>query len=90
MQLRKGVQAVQVLAVLALLALAPVAVAAQPEPAGISMDQAIEKAQRQYKARVVRADVSANSGRRVYVLRLLSDEGRVWTVRIDAATGGEM
>jgi uncharacterized membrane protein YkoI len=90
MQLRKGVQAVQVLAVLALLALAPVAVGAQPEPAGISMDQAIEKAQRQYKARVVRADVSANSGRRVYVLRLLSDEGRVWTVRIDAATGGEI
>lgn len=58
--------------------------------AGISMDQAIEIAQRRYKARVVRADVSEAKGRRVYVLRLLSDQGRVWTVRIDAETGSEI
>lgn len=57
---------------------------------GISKDQAIEEAQRRYKARVVRAEVSEANGRRVYVLRLLSDEGRVWTVRVDAETGGEL
>jgi len=58
--------------------------------AGVSMDQAIENAQRRYKARVVRAEVSDSNGRRVYVLRLLSEEGRVWTIKVDAETGGEI
>jgi len=58
--------------------------------AGISKDQAIEIAESRYKARVVRAEVSEAKGRRVYVLRLLSEEGRVWTVRIDAETGSEI
>jgi uncharacterized membrane protein YkoI len=57
---------------------------------GISMDRAIEMVERQYRARVVRADVSEKNGRRVYVLRLLSEEGRVWTVRVDAQSGGMM
>ncbi len=57
---------------------------------GISKDQAIEIAERRYKARVVRAEASESNGRRVYVLRLLSDEGRVWTVRIDSETGSEL
>jgi len=57
--------------------------------AGVTLDQAIETAQRRYKARVVRADVSESNGRRVYVLRLLSEEGRVWTIKVDAETGGE-
>lgn len=64
--------------------------AAPNAQSGISKDQAIEEAQRRYKARVVRAEVSEANGRRVYVLRLLSDEGRVWTVRVDAETGGEL
>jgi uncharacterized membrane protein YkoI len=58
--------------------------------AGISMDQAIQMAERRYRARVVRADVIDMNGHRVYVLRLLSEQGRVWTVRIDAETGGAM
>ena len=57
---------------------------------GVSMDQAIESAQRRYKARVVRAEVSESNGRRFYVLRLLSEEGRVWTIKVDAETGGEI
>jgi uncharacterized membrane protein YkoI len=55
---------------------------------GISIDQAIQIAERQYGARVVRADVTDINGRRVYVLRLLSEKGVVRTVRIDAETGG--
>lgn len=55
----------------------------------ISLDQAIAIAERRYKARVVRASTSESEGRRYHVLRLLSEEGRVWTVRIDAATGQE-
>ena len=53
----------------------------------ISMDEAIDLAQRRYNARVVRAEVSDRGGRRVYLLRLLSDDGRVFNVRVDAATG---
>jgi uncharacterized membrane protein YkoI len=55
----------------------------------ISLDQAIAMAEQRYKARVVRADTTDTDGRRYHVLRLLSQEGRVWTVRIDAATGQE-
>ena len=54
---------------------------------GISLDEAVRMAESQYRARVVRTDVQDEDGRKVYVLKLLSDGGRVITVRIDAATG---
>jgi hypothetical protein len=54
---------------------------------GISLDEAVSRAERQYRARVVRTDVVDEDGRKVYVLKLLSDDGRVFTVRIDATTG---
>jgi uncharacterized membrane protein YkoI len=94
----KGVQAIGMLAMVAMLAFAPGIASAKheknhadepPRAQGISKDQAIDIAQRRYKARVVRAEAAENDGRRVYVLRMLSDEGRVWTVRIDAQTGSE-
>jgi hypothetical protein len=54
---------------------------------GISLDEAVKRAEAQYHARVVRTDVQDEDGRTVYVLKLLSEDGRVITVRIDAATG---
>jgi hypothetical protein len=54
---------------------------------GISLDEAVRRAEAQYRARVVRTDVQDEDGRKVYVLKLLSENGRVVTVRIDAATG---
>jgi hypothetical protein len=54
---------------------------------GISLDEAVARAEQQYRARVVRTDVVDEDGRKVYVLKLLSEDGRVFTVRIDAATG---
>jgi hypothetical protein len=54
---------------------------------GISLDEAVRMAEAQYHARVVRTDVQDEDGRKVYVLKLLSEGGRVITVRIDAATG---
>ena len=54
---------------------------------GISLDEAVKRAEAQYNARVVRTDVQDEDGRKVYVLKLLSEDGRVITVRIDAATG---
>jgi hypothetical protein len=69
--------------------------AAAPEPPvravafrdGISLDEAVSRAEQQYRARVVRTEVQDEDGRKVYVLKLLSENGRVFTVRIDAATG---
>jgi len=54
---------------------------------GISLDEAVRRAEAQYRAKVVRTDVQDEDGRKVYVLKLLSEDGRVITVRIDAATG---
>lgn len=55
---------------------------------GLSLDEAIDRAQKRFRARVVRAEQTQSGGRVVYVLRLLSDEnGRVFTVRVDAESG---
>lgn len=55
---------------------------------GFSLDQVISQIERKYKARVVRTEVNNSGGECLYVLRLLSDEGRVWTVRVDSRSGG--
>jgi uncharacterized membrane protein YkoI len=57
------------------------------EPAGISLDQAVEMAQRRYRAKAVKAQTVDSGGRRVHQIRLLSTEGKVWTVRVDAESG---
>ncbi|MBS0364811.1 MAG: PepSY domain-containing protein [Proteobacteria bacterium] len=55
--------------------------------AGLSMDQAVKAAEQRYHARVVKAEPQNDGGRTVYVLRLLNESGKVWTVRVDAASG---
>ena len=77
------------LALIAAMFLCSDGVSAQASKQGISLDEAVSRAQKQYRARVVRTEVRGEDGRRIYVLRLLSDDGRVWTVRIDAASGRE-
>jgi uncharacterized membrane protein YkoI len=57
------------------------------EPGGISLDQAVDMAQRRYRAKAVKAETVENGGRRVHQIRLLSAEGKVWTVRVDAESG---
>lgn len=61
----------------------------EPPRQAISLDQAIAMAEQRHNARVVRASTAETDGRQYHVLRLLSQEGRVWTVRIDAVTGQE-
>lgn len=58
-----------------------------PGAPALSLDRAIAQAEQHFRARVVRANEEDVDGKRVYVLRLLSEEGRVWTVRIDAQSG---
>jgi len=54
---------------------------------GVSMDQAVRMVEERYHARVVKAETQHDEGRTLYVLRLLNDAGKVWTVRVDAASG---
>jgi len=87
---------------LALLAVPPLTAAAAPpaQPAmsiqqqavpvadsEISMDQAVRMVEQKYRARVVKAESQRDNGHTVYVLRLLDESGKVWTVHVDAASG---
>ena len=54
---------------------------------GMSLDQAVSMVEKRFKARVVRTETRTEGDRKVYVLRLLNEAGRVWTVRVDAASG---
>lgn len=53
----------------------------------MSLDEAVRRAERAYNARVVKAESRNVDGRVTYVLRLVSDDGRVFTVRVDAQSG---
>jgi hypothetical protein len=57
------------------------------EPASVSLDQAVQMAQNRFRAKAVKAETVSSGGRRVHQIRLLSAEGKVWTVRVDAETG---
>jgi uncharacterized membrane protein YkoI len=54
---------------------------------GVSLAQATSMAQGRYQGRVVRAETVQMGDRLVYEIRILGDDGRVRTVRIDAQTG---
>jgi uncharacterized membrane protein YkoI len=59
----------------------------QIEPVGVSLDQAVEMAQRRFRAKAVKAETVDSGGKRTHHIRLLSAEGKVWTVRVDAESG---
>jgi uncharacterized membrane protein YkoI len=59
----------------------------QIEPSSVSLDQAVEMVQRRYRAKAVRAETVRDGDRRIHQIRLLSAEGKVWTVRVDAESG---
>ncbi len=76
-------------------AIAPGGAAAQtpeerPAAPELSRQQALQLVQSRYRARVVRTEQVEQSGRHVFVFRLLSADGKVWTVRIDAQSGAEV
>ena len=58
-----------------------------PRRVTLSMAQAVRLAQRRFRARVVRAETQVQGDRTIYVLRMLDDAGRVFPVRVDAASG---
>ena len=55
----------------------------------VSLDEAVAQAERRYKARAVKAEEKRHGDRIEYRIRLLGEDGRVFEVRVDAATGRE-
>jgi uncharacterized membrane protein YkoI len=55
--------------------------------AALTMDDAVRMTEQRFHARVVKAETQRDNGHVVYVLRLLNEAGRVWTVRVDAESG---
>jgi uncharacterized membrane protein YkoI len=49
-----------------------------------TLEQAAEQVARQYNAKVVSAHTIERDGRRVHVIRILTDDGVVRTVRVSA------
>lgn len=62
----------------------------QPSNTELTRTQAQALVQKRYGARVVRVSTADEDGRHIYVFRLLSTGGKVWTVRIDAQSGVEL
>ncbi len=53
----------------------------------LSLQEATAIATRQVQGRVVRAETVSRGGRLIHEIRILGEDGRVRTVRIDAETG---
>ena len=68
-------------------AAAPQSPRAVAQAQGVTLEQAVQQAEQRYKARAVKAEERREDGRRVYRIRLLSEDGRVFDVTVDAATG---
>jgi Flp pilus assembly protein CpaB len=56
----------------------------------LSLAQATQIAQGRFRGRVVRAETVQQGNRMIHVIRILGDDGRVVTVRVDAETGAVM
>ena len=56
----------------------------------VSLDQAVAAAEKQHNAKVVKTATTQEGGKTVYELRMLSEDGRVWSIRVDGATGAEL
>jgi uncharacterized membrane protein YkoI len=57
------------------------------ENRGITLDEAVSRVRRQSDGRILSAETVRNNGRRVYRIKVLSRDGRVSRVDIDADTG---
>lgn len=53
----------------------------------VSLEQATAMAASRFQGRVVRAETKMRGGRREHEIRILGEDGRVRTVRIDAQSG---
>ena len=57
---------------------------------GISLDEAVKQARQRNKGKVLSAETTRVDGRKVYLIKILTKDGRVKRTRIDARTGKTM
>ncbi|MGB5245052.1 MAG: hypothetical protein WBM54_01930 [Woeseia sp.] len=85
------------LALCVLPALANTAVAAPAQPTGTvvvaqndgpSLGEAVEQVRRQYRGRIVSAATEVRGNREVHVIKVLTEDGKVKTVRIPGRSRG--
>ncbi|MFK8053685.1 MAG: PepSY domain-containing protein [Woeseiaceae bacterium] len=50
----------------------------------VTLEQAVRRVRKQYGGRILSAETRGSGGRRQHVIKVLTDEGRVRTVRINA------
>ena len=55
---------------------------------GISLDEAVSRARRQTDGKILSAETVRKNGRRVHRIKVLTPDGRVRRVQIDAGSGG--
>ena len=55
--------------------------------AEMSLDAAVAMVRDRFGGKVISASTTDQGGRKVHVIKLLSDQGRVTTVRVDAQSG---
>lgn len=53
----------------------------------VSLDQAAAMVRRQTGGRIIKASSRSSNGRTVHFIRVLTPDGKVFTVRVDAASG---
>jgi uncharacterized iron-regulated membrane protein len=54
---------------------------------GISQDEAVQRARQRYNGKVLSAETIRDNGRKVYRIKILTPDGRVKRIRIDAHSG---
>jgi uncharacterized membrane protein YkoI len=54
---------------------------------GISQDEAVAQARQRYNGKVLSAETIRDDGRKVYRIKMLTQDGRVKRIRIDARSG---
>jgi hypothetical protein len=57
------------------------------ENGGISLDEAVRRARQQHRGKVLSAEAVRIDGRKVYRIKILTEDGRVKRIHIDARTG---
>ncbi|HKL64395.1 MAG TPA: hypothetical protein VJ883_13570 [Woeseiaceae bacterium] len=62
----------------------PAAAAATAVRDEVSLSEAVAQVKREYGGRILEAETRERNGRRVHVIKVLTSEGRVRTVRIPA------
>ena len=57
------------------------------ENGGISLDEAVRRARQQHKGKVLSAETVRVDGRKIHRIKILTKDGRVKRIQIDARTG---